>query len=106
MAQKKSAELPKGRDLAYKVDLIFRYTQDMHRELITILSMVGIVFALLLFNTYTLYNAVMTGAVIADSDFGAFSPFGLAIVMLFLAILFLGLAHFRKGKFKEMFQKL
>lgn len=93
------------RNLEYKVDLIFRYTRDMHHQLFSILLMLGIVFALVLFNTYTLYDSIITGQAILDTDIGLFSPFGLAIIFLVLAILLISLGIFKKGKFEKLIHR-
>lgn len=96
-------------DLETKVNLIFRYTQDMHHQLFSILLMLGIVFALVLINTYTLYDSLITGRAVLDSEVSLFSPFsdfGLAIVFLIFAMLLMMLAIFKKGKFEKIIHRI
>jgi hypothetical protein len=102
MAAKKKPD----KNLDYKVNLIFDYTRDMHQQLYSILLLLGIVFALVLFNTYTLYDAHITGEAVLGVELSLYSPFGLAIIFLVLAVLFIGLGTFRKGKFEKIIRRL
>ena len=100
------AKKSQKKDLEYKVDMIFNYTRHMHRYLFTMLSMVGVIFALLIFNTYAIYETMLTGNLALESDFGIFPPFVLVILILVFAIIILAKATSKKGKFEEIILKI